>query len=66
MDLAVRGVDADLKCPDPHGAALGHLANVRVGLIRQPGLGDIALVDAVFLTWQDGNGFHPGTRHDKR
>ncbi len=66
VDLAVGRVNPDLERPDPHGASFGNRANVRVGLVRQPRLGDLAEVDAVGLSGQDGYGFHPGTRLVKR
>ena len=58
VDLAVGGVDADLKHLDQHRAALGNPANVRVRLVGQRGDRDVAQMDAIRLTRQDGNGFH--------
>ena len=60
VDLAVGGVDSDLKDLHQHGPAFRHDADVRVGLVRQLRDRDITKVDAIRLARQDGNGFHRG------
>jgi hypothetical protein len=58
VDLAVRGVHADLKHPDLHGTFRGNFADVRVWLIGQLRFGNVTQVNAVRLSRNDGDGFH--------
>jgi len=58
VNLAVGGIDADLQHLDQHGAAVADPANVRMGLLAQPGDRNIAQMNAIRLARQHGNGFH--------
>src|SRR5205085_9492750 len=50
VDLLVGPVDADAQHPDLHAAAVGDVAD--------GGLGDLAQVDRVRLTWMNGDCSH--------
>ena len=62
VDLAVGGVNADLKHFHQHPPALGDPADVRVRLVGQLRDRDVSQVNTIRLTRQNGNGFHRESR----